>query len=113
MADPADLDARPVVLHRLLHAPLDGVLIARLLHVDEVDHDQPSEVAKAKLAGDLVGRLDVGLERRLLDVALAGGAAGVDVDGDQRLGLVQYDVTARSEEHTSELQSLMRISYAV
>src|SRR3546814_7084302 len=96
---------------------------------------------------------------------LARGAAGVHVDGDQRLGLVEHQVAARaelhrvgvhgvelafdlvaleqrnvavlvelhllgvarrqrlhevlgrlvarSEEHTSELQSLMRISYAV
>src|SRR3546814_1140414 len=29
------------------------------------------------------------------------------------VGIVQYSVPDRSEEHTSELQSLMRISYAV
>src|SRR3546814_3245435 len=39
------------------------------------------------------------------------------IDADQ-LGLMQtfcagYDLSERSEEHTSELQSLMRISYAV
>src|SRR3546814_9545229 len=41
--------------------------------------------------------------------ALAGGAdeEGVHVDALQRAGV------GRSEEHTSELQSLMRISYAV
>src|SRR3546814_1848116 len=38
-------------------------------------------------------------------VAVAGGAA--------RVGPVQRRVERRSEEHTSELQSLMRISYAV
>src|SRR3546814_1272119 len=46
-----------------------------------------------------------------LGVAAAGGAAG-----DRALfdwGLESYRIGVRSEEHTSELQSLMRISYAV
>src|SRR3546814_5626055 len=52
--------------------------------------------------------------------SFAGGAVGVDVlvigierlvgSGRQRLG---GGTVERSEEHTSELQSLMRISYAV
>src|SRR3546814_9781784 len=32
---------------------------------------------------------------------------------ESRDALIGFDVAARSEEHTSELQSLMRISYAV
>src|SRR3546814_1926756 len=32
---------------------------------------------------------------------------------DDRPGIAQPDIAERSEEHTSELQSLMRISYAV
>src|SRR3546814_4767645 len=45
--------------------------------------------------------------------------AGARVDGFRAQGvgfaveLLQQEVQARSEEHTSELQSLMRISYAV
>src|SRR3546814_4633301 len=44
------------------------------------------------------------LSRSLADVPLTGGA-----------GAIRFapDGTVRSEEHTSELQSLMRISYAV
>src|SRR3546814_3427354 len=34
-------------------------------------------------------------------------------DGDRILTIENREVTYRSEEHTSELQSLMRISYAV
>src|SRR3546814_1500143 len=47
------------------------------------------------------------------------GACTVHVDGvavrscSLPVGQVQGAVTTRSEEHTSELQSLMRISYAV
>jgi hypothetical protein len=49
---------------------LDGGCCA-LLHVDEVDHDQAGKVAQAQLAGNLFGRLEVGLERGLLDRAFA------------------------------------------
>src|SRR3546814_7893515 len=41
-----------------------------------------------------------------------GGEPGVAV-GDASEGQLPRDVRKRSEEHTSELQSLMRISYAV
>src|SRR3546814_5232436 len=40
------------------------------------------------------------------------GQAGAVRHGITR-ALIDYDETLRSEEHTSELQSLMRISYAV
>src|SRR3546814_4923762 len=40
-------------------------------------------------------------------------ACGVRADAGDDIGEVGLRVEARSEEHTSELQSLMRISYAV
>src|SRR3546814_3604512 len=51
--------------------------------------------------------------RHLLHIGIGGSALGPDLLVDA-LGRHdrRYDV-ARSEEHTSELQSLMRISYAV
>src|SRR3546814_3433714 len=42
-----------------------------------------------------------------------GGDLGGDGRGDRRRGGASGARQARSEEHTSELQSLMRISYAV
>ena len=71
MRDAADLDAGAVVLQRILELALDRAVVALLLHVDEVDDDQAGEVAQPELAGDLLGRLEVGLERRVLDVVLA------------------------------------------
>src|SRR3546814_1238505 len=47
------------------------------------------------------GRSFLELGRRILDIAASGLAARARLD------------SVRSEEHTSELQSLMRISYAV
>src|SRR3546814_2533101 len=47
------------------------------------------------------------------DMLLRNGAAQVEVVGTCEEALQQLDSATRSEEHTSELQSLMRISYAV
>src|SRR3546814_10751151 len=56
-------------------------------------------------AGQIVGdRLGIDLE-----IAHAVGAC----PGGDTLDLRHHDLLQRSEEHTSELQSLMRISYAV
>ena len=91
MRDAADLDARAVVLQRILEAPLDRAIVAGFLHVDEIDDDQAGEVAQAQLARDFVGRLEIGAQRRVLDIVLARRAAGIDVDRDQRFGLVDDD----------------------
>src|SRR3546814_14735573 len=39
--------------------------------------------------------------------------SGLQLDPGQRFAILAVDHRIRSEEHTSELQSLMRISYAV
>src|SRR3546814_8230699 len=57
-----------------------------------------------------IGVIGIGLERYSPvqgDVAHANRVQG------QRFGGLMHDGVDRSEEHTSELQSLMRISYAV
>src|SRR3546814_7650100 len=71
-------------------------------------------VAAVAVAGaDLVEQAElleqhaVGLADRLL------GVPDVDRLGAGAVHLEDLEILARSEEHTSELQSLMRISYAV
>src|SRR3546814_7966838 len=62
---------------------------------------QPAAVAGLAAAGGVEDGT-VGLEAALVD------------GGDHRVAVFQIGIFAeRSEEHTSELQSLMRISYAV
>src|SRR3546814_1871704 len=105
-----------------------------VLHVDEVYEDKPVHIAKLQLAGNFAGSLQIGSHGSLLDPVLAGRPSRVDVNRHQRFGriddqvaarfqlhhwmihggkLILHAMTLRSEEHTSELQSLMRISYAV
>src|SRR5690606_40643552 len=95
----AQLDARAVVLERVLQPALDLALVLGRVHVDEVDHHQAAQVAQAHLAGDLLGRLQVGVERGGLDVRALGGARGVDVDRGQRLGLVDHQGAAGGQSH--------------
>src|SRR3546814_1028937 len=47
------------------------------------------------------------------DLVIARGGADMHAEQTERLGLFARLQQLRSEEHTSELQSLMRISYAV
>src|SRR3546814_6813027 len=56
----------------------------------------------------LLARYDLHLERVADDAPIPGSYWG-----DCEAGLIGATVHARSEEHTSDLQSLMRISYAV
>ncbi len=93
-ADAAELNARAVVLERILQAVFDLALVLGGGHVDEVDHHQATEVTQAQLAGHFLGRFQVGVERGLLDIAALGGTCGVDVDRGQRLGLVHHDRAA-------------------
>ena len=46
MADASDLDARAIVAQGFLQAPLHKSRVAALIHVDEVDDDEASEIAQ-------------------------------------------------------------------
>ena len=97
--DAADLHAGAVMAQRVLQLVLDIALVLAGRHVDEIDHHQPAQVAQAHLACDLLGGLQVGVERRVLDVAALGGARGVHVDGGQRLGLVDDQRATGRQAH--------------
>src|SRR5215211_2252699 len=71
-----------------------GLLVALEQHVDEVDDDDAADVAQAELTDDLVGRLEVVGDHRLLEVGLADELAGVDVDDGHGLGAVDHDRAA-------------------
>src|SRR3546814_4827844 len=90
-SDVCSSDLRPVVL--ALDALLDPQLLRRILDVHVFDRD----------------RTAVGLLEPLHDLPQGRGLEAEDVVDEDR----PVPVVRRSEEHTSELQSLMRISYAV
>src|SRR5215831_68140 len=101
LGDLQHVRARLVLGQRSLERTVHLLAVLRRLHVDEVDDDDPAEVAQADLADDLTDRLEVDLEHGLLEVALADVLARVDVDRDERLGVVDHDVAAGLEPHAA------------
>src|SRR3546814_2293105 len=75
-------------------------------------HQAAQRVGRLDLAFVAAKRMDARVERRVGALGRLGRErARHQRRAEQRLGLEQPG--KRSEEHTSELQSLMRISYAV
>ena len=97
MRNPANLNPRAILSQAIAQFAFDRTIVPLLVHVDEIDHDQAGEVPQAKLPCDFLGSLEIGLKRGIFDVMFARRAAGVNIDRDQRLGLVDDDIPARSQ----------------
>src|SRR3546814_3687432 len=100
-------------------------MLHRHMALDRIAADH-GRVARRQLVGHAISRLYGSHVSAVLDghrIALSAGnigpgfaatALGVPIDEDGHTHLpFNWRTGARSEEHTSELQSLMRISYAV
>src|SRR3546814_3631220 len=97
-------------------ALVDAIFAALLARRDEL------HLRLGIVGGEQIDLARLVIARRDDDIIVGGGLADADAEADvgllveqlvlfdRRAELVQPD---RSEEHTSELQSLMRISYAV
>jgi hypothetical protein len=98
-----DVRLRAVALELRAQRLLDGRPVLRVGHVDEVDDDDPADVAQPQLADDLLHRLEVVLGDRVLEpaarvlAAAADEAPGVDVDDGERLGVVEDEIAAGRE----------------
>ncbi len=99
MRDAADLNARAILAQAVAHLAFDSAVIALLVHVDEVDHDQTGEIAQAELTRDFLGGFEIGLQRGVFDVVFAGRTARVHVDRDQSFGLVDDDIATGAQLH--------------
>ena len=77
----ADLNTRTVLTHRFTQTVFYRTLVAYWRHIDEVDNNQAAEVTQAQLTSNLIGSFEVGVKRGFFDIAAAGRACGVDVDG--------------------------------
>ena len=97
--DAANLHARAVELERVFQFFLDVALVARGIHVDEVDHDQAAGIANAQLARNLDCGFAVRVERGFLDIVALGCLRRVDVDRGQGFGLVDHDRAAGGKAH--------------
>ena len=78
-------------------AVFDLTAVFRLVHVDEVDDDQATQVAQTHLASHFIGSLQIGAGGGFFDVAAFDGACRVDVHRHQGLGVVNHDRAARGQ----------------
>ena len=99
LREPVDGDARPVAGERLAEFREHRVAVILGVHVDEVDDDDPAQIAQPQLAGDRLGCLEVGLEDGVVERAAGDEAAGVHVDRREGLRLVDDEVAAALEVH--------------
>src|SRR3546814_4519176 len=74
---------------------------------------QPGEYAALLAVGHVAPGGDLGAAAEAADAFVALRVEHADVDAGRLYRHRSRPQTRRSEEHTSELQSLMRISYAV
>ncbi len=69
----------------------------RRFHVDEIDDDQPANVAESDLPRNFFSSLEIRLEGRFGNILPFGGLARVDIDGNQCFGVIDDDGTTRLE----------------
>src|SRR3546814_5809505 len=102
----ASLHRRGFVWHPCVHPDADALVVDAQAHVDpwQLRQDPERRRLDAQLAADHLQFAEAfdRRERVIARLAVAGKTAHLPAA-----------VVVRSEEHTSELQSLMRISYAV
>ena len=91
LADRAELHAGTVLAQGVAQAVFHFAAVLGLFHVDEVDHDQATQIAQAHLAGHFVSGFEVGAGRGFFDVAALDGAGRVHVHRHQSFGVVDHD----------------------
>ncbi len=77
-----------------------GIAMLRVVHVDEVTDDDAAKIAQPQLPCNDARRLQIGLEDGIVKIAQPDKAAGVDVYGGQRLGLVYDQIATRLQVDT-------------
>src|SRR3546814_9914685 len=82
------------------------IRVHRIVEIQTFDEQTPVAQRQAQILGDLEWRLHQ-IVAIVIEIAIIG------IDGELTRGIGQLRRRKGSEEHTSELQSLMRISYAV
>ena len=78
--DTTGLNAGSIDFKRITQMVFHRALIFIGQHVNEVDDKQAAQIAQSELAGDFIGRFQVGIQRSFFNVAAFGGAGGVDVN---------------------------------
>ena len=82
-------------MYRIVQTILDVALISLRPHVDEVDYDEAAKIPNSQLTSNFVGCFEVGVQGRRFNIAALGCSSRVNVDRDQRFGVIDNDAAAR------------------
>ena len=92
--DTPDLNSGAIHFQGLTQPGFHLTLIACNAHIDEINNNQPAQIAQPHLPGHFIGGLQIGVKRSFLNVAAFGRPSRIDVHRDQRLGVVNHDPAA-------------------
>ena len=82
------MHAGAVNFRRFIEAVFHVFAVAADAHINEINDNQPAQVAQAHLSRDFVCRFKVGLVGGFFDIAAFGRLGRVNVNGNQRFGVV-------------------------
>ncbi len=97
--DRVDFGAGAVFFKQVFEGVENGLLVFFRAHINQVEDDQPADVAQAQLPGDFADGFEVGRQDSLRLVFAAVAFAGVDVNGDHRFRLVNADIASAGQRH--------------
>ena len=90
-----NLGACPVMPQRLFqHLEHELFMLVRV-HIDKINDDQAADISQAELAHNFVHGFEIRGEHRRRRIALANKPPGVDIDGNERFGVINDDITTR------------------
>src|SRR5260370_32773982 len=111
--DTEDFGSSPIAFDGVAHGLFDTPPMLFLAHVDEVVDNDAAQIAKAKLPGDLLGRLQVHLVSRLLGVVIGPESTAVHVNGHQGFGLIDDNGSPVSQRNVPEPDARNFVLYAL
>jgi hypothetical protein len=92
--NPPDLHPGAIHFQRLAQPGFHLALIAGDVHVDEINHHQPAQIAQPQLPGHFIGGFQIGGQRGFFDIAALGRAGRIDVNRNHRLGVINDNAAA-------------------
>ena len=91
----ADLDAGAVDIGGIHQTLLDVFAVTCHTHINEINNNQAAQIAQTQLAGNFIGRFEIGLVRGFFNITALGCFRGVDINGYKRFGVINHQFSAR------------------
>ena len=93
LGEAVDAGFNPVFAQRLLKRVQHPTAVIFIVHINEIDDDNPTEIAQPQLAGNRLGRLNIGIKDSIVKITVTDECPGVDINGGHRFRLVNDQIT--------------------